>query len=162
MSEQQSRPTTAASSHILCPHCRSVNRVPADRPAAMAKCGVCHEKLFGGTATSVDEAGFAEHLRRNDIPVLVDMWAPWCGPCRTMTPLFERAAELVEPKVRLLRLNIDEAQATAARFGVRSIPALFLFQSGRVVDQMVGVQNTEAIVRWVRDRLSAHAGAQSG
>jgi thioredoxin 2 len=133
--------------------------LPSDRPAAKAKCGACHEPLFTGHATPVDEAAFAEHLRRDDVPVLVDMWAPWCGPCRMMAPAFERAAAALEPEVRLLKLNVDEAQATAARFGVRSIPALFLFHHGEVLAQTAGAQSAEAIVRWARSRLptAAHA-----
>lgn len=146
---------TIASSHVLCPRCQTVNRLPADRPAAQAKCGSCHTPLFDGHATAVDEAGFEKHLRENDIPVLVDMWAPWCGPCRTMAPMFEGAARALEPEVRLLKLNVDEAQQTASRLGIRGIPALFLFQKGRVLAQTAGVQNTEAIVRWTRAHLNS-------
>ena len=116
----------AGASHVVCPGCGSINRLPAARPAAHAKCGSCKERLFAGKVVAVDAEGFALHLRRNDIPVLVDMWAPWCGPCRTMAPLFERAAQLLEPDVRLLKLNVDEAAQTAARFGVQGIPALML------------------------------------
>lgn len=142
-------------SHVLCPRCHSVNRLPAGRPAEKAKCGACHEPLFAGRATPVDEASFEKHLRQDDIPVLVDMWAPWCGPCRTMAPMFERAAQRLEPEVRLLKLNIDEAQKTASRLGIRGIPALCLFRNGRLLGQSSGVQNTETIVRWVRAGLAA-------
>lgn len=140
--------------NVLCPRYRAGNRLPSDRPASKAKCGACHGTLFEGSVTSVDEAAFIEHLRRNDIPVLVDMWAPWCGPCRTMAPIFERAAQLLEPEVRLVKLNVDEAGATAARFGVHSVPTLLLFQHGHVLGQNSGVQNADAIVRWVRVHLS--------
>lgn len=153
---------SATTSHVLCPHCLAVNRLPANRPAAAAKCGQCHVRLFDGRAVPVDEAGFEKHLRQNDLPILVDMWAPWCGPCRTMAPLFERAAALLEPDVRLLKLNVDEAQQTAARLGIRGIPALFLFQRGQVLGQTAGVQNSEAIVGWTRAHLTARAGARAG
>ena len=106
-------------------------------------------------AIVVDEAGFEKHLRDDDIPILVDMWAPWCGPCRTMAPMFERAAQVLEPEVRLLKLNVDEAQKTASRLGIRGIPALFLFRKGRVLTQTAGVQNTDAIVRWTRAQLAS-------
>lgn len=163
MPEERPRPAASAGvHHVLCPQCRSVNRLPNDRPAVKAKCGACHEPLFVGHATPVDEAGLAEHLRQDDIPVLVDMWAPWCGPCRAMAPMFERAASLLEPRVRLLKLNVDEAQATAARFGVRSIPALFLFHRGRVLAQTAGAQNAETIVRWTLSHIPAHADISGG
>jgi thioredoxin 2 len=145
--------------HILCPRCGGVNRVPKDRPASAAKCGACHEKLFDGHPIAVDAVGFDKHLRVNDILVLVDMWAPWCGPCRTMAPMFEKAALTLEPDVRLLKLNVDEAQEVAARYGVRGIPALLLFQNGRVIAQEAGAQSAEAIVRWTRDHMPAPATA---
>lgn len=135
---------------VLCPHCRAVNRLPADRPAEKGKCGACHQALFSGTAIPVDEAGFTEHLRQNEIPVLVDMWAPWCGPCRMMGPMFEQAAKSLEPEMRLLKLNVDEAQQTADRLGIRGIPALLLFRNGRVLGQSAGVKDTETIIRWAQ------------
>lgn len=164
MSAERRHPTMDATAmvHVLCPRCRTVNRLPSDRPAGKAKCGACHDPLFHGSVTPVDEAAFADHLRRNGIPVLVDMWAPWCGPCRTMAPMFERAAQTLEPEVRLLKLNVDEAQASAARFGVRGVPALLLFQHGHVLGQSSGVRNADAIVRWVRAHLSPPTAPEGG
>ncbi len=141
--------------HILCPHCGGVNRLPPDRPAGAAKCGACHARLFDGHSVAVDAAGFARHLRVNDIPVLVDMWAPWCGPCRTMAPMFETAAQALEPELRLLKLNVDEAQEIAARYNVRGIPALLLFHGGQVIAQQAGAQGAEAIIAWARGRMPA-------
>jgi thioredoxin 2 len=141
--------------HVLCPRCGAANRLPEGRPAGVAKCGACHEKLFDGHPTAVDAAGFEKHLRVNDIPLLVDMWAPWCGPCRTMAPMFEKAAQMLEPDLRLLKLNVDEAQEIAARYGVRGIPALLLFQNGRVIAQQAGAQSAEAIIRWARGHVPA-------
>lgn len=140
---------------VLCPRCHAVNRLPDDRPAEKAKCGACHQMLFSGTVIAVDEAGFAEHLRQDEIPVLVDMWAPWCGPCRMMGPMFERAAQTLEPEMRLLKLNVDEAQQTASSLGIRGIPALFLFRNGRVLGQSTGVKDTETVIRWARASVSA-------
>lgn len=139
-----------ASVHVLCPACRKVNRVPAERLADQAKCGSCHRPLFSGHPLEVDEADFHTHVRTNDLPLLVDMWAPWCGPCRMMAPQFQQAAALLEPHVRLLKLNIDDAQAAAAQYGIRSIPTVLLIHRGKVVDQMTGAQNAETLVRWVR------------
>jgi thioredoxin 2 len=152
----------ATAGYVLCPRCHCLNRLPADRPAEKAKCGACHEPLFAGRATPVDEAGFEKHLAKDDIAILVDMWAPWCGPCRAMAPMFERAAQRLEPAVRLLKLNVDEAQRTASRLGVRGIPALFLFRNGRVLGQMTGVQDAESIVRWARAHLHSPTSAQGG
>lgn len=148
--------------HILCPRCGGVNRVPSDRPAGVAKCGACHEKLFDGHPVAVDAAAFEKHVRVNDIPVLVDMWAPWCDPCRTMAPLFEKAAQTLEPDLRLLKLDVDTAPEIAARYGVRGIPALLLFQGGSVVAQQAGAQSADAIIRWARGHMPAPKVASGG
>jgi thioredoxin 2 len=149
-----------AANHMVCPSCQALNRVPVDRPAVQAKCGSCHAPLFAGAPLAIDEAGFERHLAKDEIPLLVDMWAPWCGPCRTMAPMFERAAQQLEPQLRLLKLNVDEAQSVAARYGVRGIPALLLFHRGRLLAQSAGVQNTDAIIRWVRANVPAPINAR--
>ncbi|HQT79020.1 MAG TPA: thioredoxin TrxC [Rhodopila sp.] len=142
--------------HVVCPHCSAVNRVPAPR-LAQARCGECHQALFAGHPAAVNEATFNKHVERNDVPVLVDIWAAWCGPCRSMAPQFEQAAAMLEPDVRLLKLDADAAQDTCARLGVRGIPAMFLFKNGRVAGQTAGAMNADAIVRWTRDALATHA-----
>jgi thioredoxin 2 len=136
--------------HVVCPHCAAVNRVPADRPAAAAKCGGCHLALFDGHPVEVDEAGFERHLRGNGIPLLLDVWAPWCGPCRTMAPAFAQAARTLEPGMRLIKLNADTAPNVTSRLGVRGIPALFLFRNRTVAGQTAGALDTAAIVAWAR------------
>ncbi len=140
--------------HIVCPHCGATNRVPAAKPAGTANCGACHRALFDGRPVAVDEAGFAKHVKANDIAVLVDVWAPWCGPCRMMAPMFEAAAVELEPQVRLLKLNADEAPQVAAQFNVSGIPALLLLRGGSVVARNAGVMDARHIVSWTRGALA--------
>lgn len=136
--------------HAVCPSCGAVNRVPQDRPAREAKCGRCHQPLFTGKPVAAGAEGFERHIARNDIPVLVDFWAPWCGPCQAMAPAFERAAAELEPRFRLLKVNADDVPAIVARYGVRSIPTLMLFAAGRPVAQTAGAMDSTGILSWVR------------
>jgi thioredoxin 2 len=144
-----------SSAQIVCPSCRTLNRVPRDRPAAAARCGECHRPLFSAHPTEVDETSLERHLRSNDIPLLLDLWAPWCGPCRVMAPQFERAAAVLEPDVRLLKLNADEAPNVSARLGVRGIPTMYLFRNGSVLAETAGAMNADDIVRWTRRHLAS-------
>ena len=136
--------------HIVCPHCAAVNRVPAARGPAAARCGACHQPLFDGHPAAVDAPTLEKHLQGNDIPVLVDIWAPWCGPCRAMAPAFERAAAMLEPEIRLLKLNADDAPDLTARLGVQGIPALILFDHGQVAGQIAGAMDAARIVAFAR------------
>ncbi|HEY7643863.1 MAG TPA: thioredoxin TrxC [Hyphomicrobiales bacterium] len=138
---------------IVCGACGRINRVPAERPAEAARCGACHKPLFTAHPVEVGEAGFERHLAHDGIPILVDVWAPWCGPCRTMGPMFERAAASLEPEVRLLKLNADEVPGASARFGIRSIPTLLLLRDGQLIARNSGVMNASQIVDWTRSHL---------
>jgi thioredoxin 2 len=139
----------------VCGKCGSANRLPAARSPEGAKCGSCGSRLFSGRPEDVDSSIFDRHVSRSTLPVLVDVWAPWCGPCRMMAPAYEAAAGELEPKVQLIKLNSDVEQQVAARLGIRSIPTMLLFLGGREVGRTSGAMTTRQIVGWVRDRLQA-------
>lgn len=141
------------SQHIVCPHCQAINRVPAARLAQSPGCGKCHRPLFMAHPVELTAASFATHVARNDIPLLVDFWASWCGPCRMMAPQFEQAARLLEPQVRLAKLNTEAEQAPAAQYGIRSIPTMILFRGGREIARQSGAVGAQEIVRWARSQL---------
>lgn len=138
---------------VACPHCNALNRVPSARLGERPECGKCHRPLFTGHPPSLDAAGFAAQVERGQLPVLVDFWAPWCGPCRMMAPQFEQAATQLEPRVRLAKVDTEAEPALGARFAIRSIPTLALFREGRELARQPGAMGAADIVRWTRAQL---------
>ncbi len=138
---------------VVCPHCHVTNRVSSERLADGAICGKCKRALFTAHALELDGASFARHVAANDIPLVVDFWAPWCAPCRTMAPHFETAAAALEPGMRLAKLNTEAEQAIAARYGIRSIPTLVMFRRGKEIARQSGAMDGPALIRWVRSQV---------
>lgn len=136
-------------SKIVCPKCAAINRVPSSKPALSAKCGKCGSPMFSGVPTELTSATFDKHITKNDIPVVVDFWAEWCGPCKTMAPEFSKATKILEPNVRMAKLNTEQARDIAGKYAIRSIPTLMIFKNGKLTSQQPGALSASQIQQWV-------------
>jgi thioredoxin 2 len=134
---------------IACASCLTGNRVPAQRMAEDPKCGKCGAALLDGAPVELGGEQFETFVQRTELPVLADFWAPWCGPCRAMAPQFERAARELKDRVRLVKVNTEQAQELAARYGIRAIPTLVLFRNGAEVKRASGAMDAGMLARWV-------------
>ena len=138
---------------LPCPHCGAMNRLPRERLGQAPGCGKCHRALFTGQPIALSAANFERHAVQGQLPVVVDFWAPWCGPCLSMAPQFEAAARMLEPQVRLAKVDTEAEPALGGRFNIRSIPTLVLFSGGRELARQSGAMGSAQIVAWVRGHL---------
>lgn len=145
-----------SSLHVVCPHCHAVNRLPRERLAEGPNCGRCRGALFAGRPLDLTAATFDRHVERSDLPLVVDFWAPWCGPCRAMAPAFAQAAAELEPALRLAKVDTEAEPALAARFAIRSVPTLAVFRGGREIARQAGAVDRRALAAWVNTVLQGN------
>ena len=145
--------TTNSPVIIPCPNCHALNRVPTERRAEGGKCGRCGKPLFTGHPINLDRAHFDRHAGAADLPLLVDFWAAWCGPCRAMAPLFDSAARQFEPVLRFAKVDTDAEQELAGRYGIQAIPTMILFHGGRELARHSGAMPASALQAWIKQQL---------
>ena len=137
--------------HLVCPHCQSINRVPTAKLSEHPNCGRCQQPLFTGEPIELTTATFSRHVERSDLPLLVDFWAPWCGPCRSFGPIFEDVAEERSGKMRFVKVNTEAERELSARFRIRSIPTIMMFKNGEVIDMLNGAVPKAPFDSWLNE-----------
>ncbi len=135
--------------HLVCPHCSGINRVPTDRIGENPSCGKCHKPILDGNPVNLGSQNFERFISRNDLPVVVDFWAAWCGPCKMMAPVFSQAASKMATQIRFAKVDTEQAQDIAARYSIRSIPTMIVFKNGQEIDRVSGALDQTALTRWL-------------
>jgi len=138
--------------HIVCPYCNGTNRLPKDKMNEEARCGRCKQSIFNTKPIELSTENISQHLEKNDIPLIIDFWAPWCGPCKVMGPNFEKVASSFKTKVRFAKVNTEAQQSLGVHFNIRSIPTLILFKQGKEVDRVSGALDASALNNWLKQR----------
>ncbi|MDQ1362936.1 MAG: thioredoxin 2 [Pseudomonadota bacterium] len=138
---------------VVCPHCDALNRLPENKPAQAANCGKCKQRLFTGEPLNVSQPQFERQLQKSDVPLVVDFWAAWCGPCKMMAPVFHQAAARLEPQVRLLKVDTEAEQLLTSRYAVRSIPTIMIFSAGQEKARIAGALDLNRLLAWVNQNL---------
>jgi thioredoxin 2 len=145
--------TTVTKMHLVCPHCNATNRVPSDKLQAELNCGKCQAPLLTAHPDNLAEAAFNAQLAKSDLPMVVDFWAPWCGPCRMMAPAYEKVSQDMQGKARFVKVNTEDEQGLAAKYNIRSIPTLAVFAGGREITRQPGAMSAPDLARWVSAAL---------
>ena len=145
--------STASKMHLVCPHCNATNRVPSDKLQAELNCGKCHQPLLAAHPDNLGEAAFNAQLSKSELPMVVDFWAPWCGPCRMMAPAYEKVSQDMQGKARFVKVNTEDEQGLAAKYNIRSIPTLAVFAGGREIARQPGAMSAPDLARWVSAAL---------
>ena len=145
--------STVQKMHLVCPHCNATNRVPSDKLQAELNCGICHASLLNAHPDNLGEAAFNAQLAKSDLPMVVDFWAPWCGPCRMMAPAYEKVSQDLHGRARFVKVNTEDEQGLAAKFNIRSIPTLAVFAGGREIARQAGAMSAPDVARWVSAAL---------
>lgn len=139
--------------HVVCPHCDGVNRLPAAKIADRGVCGSCKNELFQGRPLDLSQERFLKHINRSQIPLLVDFWAAWCGPCKMMAPVFAEAAAELEPYLRLIKVDTESARELSSQLNIKSIPTLILFSHGKEKARIAGALDKQNLIAWVKQNI---------
>jgi thioredoxin 2 len=140
--------------HLACPHCNSTNRVSTDQLQAELSCGSCHKPLFEKHSSNLNAVGLAAQIAKSEVPVVVDFWAPWCGPCRMMAPEYEKACAMLEPHARFVKVDTEAHKEVGAQHNIRSIPTLAIFKGGKEVSRISGARSASDLAKWIQPLIA--------